>query len=273
MRTKKTTQILIITAAIAAVIIIYKYGKTLPVNTIAAQVESTSNQQDQQHQADVDEYEKNIIALLDEVEQQKWQSIDTENQAKQASDFLHSIDQNGLASLYAFKYAEHQPSADAWNYSGNLAVRAFRESNDTSLSTIFIENAVSSYRNSLVEQPVAETKLKLALLYTQVTGEIMPGVALLQEIVKEEPNHIQANYELALLSIQSGQDDKAIDRFNTIILTKPDFIEPYIYKAQLLLKNNQKVEALKTVDQAIAYTSNQEGLMLLNELKKNIENN
>ncbi len=261
-----------ITAAFAAVFVLYLMGQTQ---------ESSSKRQteEQAHKSrdiafNSEDYIQEHLQSLDDQEQARWKQLSVSDSTdEQRASFLQRIDQYGLASIYAMRYAEEDNTGPAWNFSGDYAVKAYRESKDSIEEHFFINEAVTSYQNSVEREINEEVQLKLALINIKVLGEIMPGVALLQEIVKQNPNHVQANYELGLLSIQSGQNDKAIDRFTTIINAEPSFIEPYIYKAQLLLKDNNKEEALKTLDQAMKNTDSQEGLKVLQELKKDIINN
>ena len=71
----------------------------------------------------------------------------------------------------------------------------------------------------------------------------MQGIALLREVVAQDPNNINANLNLGLFSMKSGQFDKAVQRFKIIIAHKPDF-ESYFYLAETYKQLGQKPEAI-----------------------------
>ncbi len=271
MKTDSLFRTLLVTAAIAAVLVLYIFGRTTPKQEKTS-AQLATEQQVAQTNLNLDQLVSQAQAELNDQEKKEWQSISQSEDLDQSRAFWFAQDRYDLAALYAAKQAEQNPSAEQWNLSGDLAVRAYREAQDSIHSSYFVNQAISSYEDALELDADNETKLKLALLHTSVTGQIMKGVALLQDIVANEPNHIQANYELALLSIQSGQDDKAINRLNTIIAAKPDFIEAYIYKAQLALKNENKELALQTIDAAMANSTDENGTKVLNDLRNKIVN-
>ncbi|MFQ3576147.1 MAG: tetratricopeptide repeat protein [Cytophagales bacterium] len=64
-------------------------------------------------------------------------------------------------------------------------------------------------------------KSKLAMTYT-TTSTPMKGISMLREVVEQEPNHELATYNLGLLSLKSGQFDKAKERFLTLRKTYPN---------------------------------------------------
>lgn len=184
--------------------------------------------------------------------------------------FWQSIDRNDVAAIYLKENAVINNDWDTWDKTGDLFIRAFRESTDSDEQSFFLQESVSSYDKSLDFQQNTTTKLKLAKIHTEYTGAIMRGVQLYREIIEKEPKHIQANYELGLLSVQSGQIDKAIERFDLLIKAEPQFIEPYIYKAQILHDRGQNTEATDVLDAAIANSKNEEGIKILQEMKKSI---
>jgi len=45
----------------------------------------------------------------------------------------------------------------------------------------------------------------------------MRGILLLREILKEDPDNVEAHWQLGLFSVQSGQYDKALGRFQKVL--------------------------------------------------------
>ena len=262
-------QISAIAIAIVGVIGLYFWGQTTPT---AKQSTEEQHEHTAESNFDVQGWLDNAESSLTAEEQKEWEALkNAENE--QQSRFWASIDRNDIAGYYSKKQAEQLGNSDQWNLTGDLYVRAYREVKDSVASVYFVGEAIHAYEESLNKQANDETKMKLAKLHTEITGDVMKAVPLLQQIVADNPNHIQANYELGLLSIQSGQDEKALERMNTLINAQPEFIEPYLLKAQLLMKKANKEEALTTLSQAIEHAKTEREVEALNQIKTNILNN
>ncbi|MEO8590222.1 MAG: tetratricopeptide repeat protein [Flavobacteriales bacterium] len=66
--------------------------------------------------------------------------------------------------------------------------------------------------------PMSPLKARTAEAVALVQGqEPMRGIMMLREILKEDPNNVEAHWQLGLFSVQSGQYDKAIERFKKVI--------------------------------------------------------
>ncbi|MBP6311630.1 MAG: tetratricopeptide repeat protein [Flavobacteriales bacterium] len=66
-------------------------------------------------------------------------------------------------------------------------------------------------------------KARTAEAVVLVNGqEPMRGIKMLLEIVKEEPDNVEALWNLGLFSVKSGQYDKALDRFKKVVELDPD---------------------------------------------------
>ena len=258
-----------IAVAVAAVFLLYFFGRTIPKETagdVVAQHEHASTAA-----LNVEQFRNAAVEQLTETENKEWQSLQSADQNQKAL-FWSSIDRNDVAATYRGEIAKKTDTFAAWNEAGDLYVRSYREVADSSQAQYFLSKATESYEHAVRLEENNETKIKLAKLHTDVHGDVMKGVMLLQQVVASNPNHIQANYELGLLSIRSGQNEKALERFTTVIREKPDFIEPYVLKAQLFMQEQRKDEALATLDEALSYADDQEKEALAG-IKKNIINN
>jgi tetratricopeptide (TPR) repeat protein len=94
------------------------------------------------------------------------------------------------------------------------------------------------------EKVTADLDKKVAKAVSMVQnaeGAPMAGIRLLQEVLAEDSLHEEANFQLGIFSIQSGQMDKAIMRFNKVMERNPERVEClyYIGHAQANLGNTQ----------------------------------
>jgi tetratricopeptide (TPR) repeat protein len=87
-----------------------------------------------------------------------------------------------------------------------------------------------------------DTKSKLAMTYV-TTSTPMKGISLLKEVVKEDPSNQTALFNLGYLSIQSGQYDKAADRFEALIKVNPKHASGTFYLGLSYLELGNKSKA------------------------------
>jgi cytochrome c-type biogenesis protein CcmH/NrfG len=61
-------------------------------------------------------------------------------------------------------------------------------------------------------------KIRTAEAVALVNGEDpMRGIMALREILQEDPDNVEAHWHLGLFSVQSGQYDKALERFKRVV--------------------------------------------------------
>jgi uncharacterized protein HemY len=74
-------------------------------------------------------------------------------------------------------------------------------------------------------------------------GSPMQGIMMLLNVVKQDPNNRNANLNLGLFAMKSGQFEKAVARFKNMIAQKPE-VEPYFYLAESYKQLGMKKEAI-----------------------------
>ncbi|GAA4100337.1 tetratricopeptide repeat protein [Mucilaginibacter panaciglaebae] len=163
---------------------------------------------------------------------------------KQLAAAWDDVDQPAPAAFYYMAVAKSNNSFDAWLTSGNRFNDAFKITQDTAVTPAFITGAVEAFTNALKLNPKSlDAKTGLGVAYVNGGASPMQGIALLREVVTQDPDNINANLNLGLFSMKSGQFDKAVQRFKTVIAKKPDF-ESYFYLAETYKQLGQKPEAI-----------------------------
>lgn len=140
--------------------------------------------------------------------------------------------------------AESTPTLDYWVKSGDAFRKGYTNQQDTALASALNKLAIESYQKA-IEIDGNSLAAKTGLGASLVTGSDNPmaGIALLREVVQADPKNLDANKTLGLFSMQSGQYDRAIDRFQTVIEIKAD-AESYFYLATAYEKIGQKSQAI-----------------------------
>ncbi|GAB3329573.1 hypothetical protein GCM10027429_05660 [Marivirga atlantica] len=130
---------------------------------------------------------------------------------------------------------------------------------------------VRKYYAEILEEDASRLDLKTKIAMTYVSSENpMSGIMMLREVIEQEPTNEEALFNLGILSIQSGQYDKAIGRFETLLANHPKNEQAEFYLA-LSYFNDNRPEDARRLFQKIKNTSKDEQVLAavesyLNEL-------
>ncbi|MCB0481253.1 MAG: tetratricopeptide repeat protein [Flavobacteriales bacterium] len=72
----------------------------------------------------------------------------------------------------------------------------------------------------------------------------MAGITLLREVLEEDPQNVEAHFYLGYFSVQSGQYDKAVERFLTVLEINPERDEARYLLGMSYLEINDTSSAL-----------------------------
>jgi len=126
------------------------------------------------------------------------------------------------SSSYSMKVAEIAPSVKNWIKAGMAYYEAASTTTDAEQIAGNSAKARELYNKALTVEPEnLGIKNKIAATY-MVNNDAMAAVVVLREIIQKDPANKQALTSLGLLSIQSGQFDKAIERFEKILSLDPE---------------------------------------------------
>lgn len=103
---------------------------------------------------------------------------------------------------------------------------------DTALKRKIAVRAISIYEKVLKINPNnVNASVDMAVCYT-LTGNPMQGIFMLRDVADKNPTHVLAQHNLGILSMQTGQFEKAVKRFEKVLALKPENV---IIKEQALL--------------------------------------
>lgn len=164
-----------------------------------------------------------------------------------------SIKNNAPAyvALFTEKKAQAVPTPNNWMLAGDNYFKAFRLSKNTSKP--MLEGAVASYEKALEMDPERlQAKTALGVAYVEgaaILGEMpMKGIGMLKEVLNIDPQNVDALTNLGYFAIQSGQYDKAIERFDQVLAIDPRNAEAYLYLADVYLSQGDKDQGIETLE-------------------------
>ena len=99
-------------------------------------------------------------------------------------------------------------------------------------------------------KPMDPMEARTAEAVALVNGDNpMQGIMLLRGILEEDPDNADAHWQLGLFSVQSGQYDKALERFRKVIELDPEnFPDAWFYLGRTyatLDSNDQAIASLQ----------------------------
>jgi len=148
------------------------------------------------------------------------------------------------SSLYYELIAENDPNFDSWLKAADKFTDAYQQSMDTLIQPVLVQKAISSYQKADKLKPnTLEVKTGLGIAYVSGTPNPMQGITLLLDVVKQDPKNLKANLSLGLFSMKSGQFDKAVERFKTVIEIAPS-AEAWFYLASSYESMDRNADAI-----------------------------
>jgi len=154
-----------------------------------------------------------------------------------------------VAAYYYAKAAKLENSEKKLNFAGQFFLDLLHEAPSAEVQMWESLQAVACFERSLEVNPDNDTtKMALAAGYIEGTGETMRGVQLLLGITREKPDNIPANLMLGRMSIQSGQYDKAVQRYETVLKQEPENTEALYFLAEAYKGKGNKEKAIELLE-------------------------
>ncbi len=147
------------------------------------------------------------------------------------------------AAYYADQLAQTEPGGERQQKALDLYYEAFTLALDENKARALGEK-VRYYGDAVLAQRPAdlEAKTKMAMTFLTTT-EPMKGILMLREVVEEAPDNELAQYNLGLLSIQSQQYDKAVDRFEKVVRLNPEHLQAQFFLGVSYFESDAKEKA------------------------------
>lgn len=155
-----------------------------------------------------------------------------------------------VAAYYKGMAAKLENSEKNLTFAGQFYVELMEHENSPAIMKWeAIEGADVLERSLKINPDNEDTKLALATCYIEGTGEPMRGVQILLAITREKPDDIPANMLLGKMSIQSGQFDKAVGRFETVLKKEPENTEALYFLAQAYEGKGDKKRTIELLEE------------------------
>lgn len=266
-------QFLVLLGGFALVFLIYFFGKTKQPE--AAKTRTASGQ------LDFDEYEALQISMLpsddaDRVRRLKSALVTRPgiSRYKELSETWESFGNYSLGAIYFYEAAVFNSDSVSWEAAGDKIMSAYSVYGDSLISNNLLTFAVASFKNARQAAPRdLDIRMKLAETYVE-SPEPMKGIVILRELADSIPDYIPAQMRLGRLSLQTGQYERAIERFQNVLKLNPVDTEALYFLALSNQGAGNPEEAVRLLEVCKQLVDNpaftQEINVYIDELKKEI---
>ena len=151
-----------------------------------------------------------------------------------------------LSGHYAEQIADIKKDALSWSIAGTTYSIAAQRSTDDQERQYSIGKSRLAFENSLSIDPKdIDNKINLALTYVEAPLEDNPmkGILMLRDLNVANPENVPVIMQLARLSIQTGQYDKAVDRLEKVIELRPNFRDAFCMLAEVMRQKDDMTSA------------------------------
>lgn len=189
------------------------------------------------------------------------------------SEFWKNLDNAAIGAYYHYQIAQTEGTKAALEDAGDALVSVFKNGSDSVISNNLITFALRSYKEAVQKDSNdVVLKLKLADVYVQGSAEPMKGIEILKELDQSHPDNIQVQIALGRLSIQSGQLDKAKERFKKVLQLQPQNTEALYFMAITEAQLGHTDEAVRLFEMCKIIVNNEEFSKEIDEIVKSLKN-
>ncbi len=259
-------------------ITLYFWGRTVPkkeaVSASSPVAESSFEDYEKQQASKLLPAEKTQLAAITDAIRAA-NSTDTATLKKlymQGSEFWKNLGNKSLGSWYFYRFAAADGSKSALSSAGDVLLEAFKTGSDSVISNKLLTFALRSYEDAVQKDGSdVELQIKLAEVYVQGSQEPMKGIGILRHLNDSLPDNIPVLLALGRLSIQSGQYDKAKERFQKVLQLEPQNTEALYFLGITEAQMGHTEEAIRLFDMCKMLVNNKEFNKEIDDIVKDLK--
>jgi tetratricopeptide (TPR) repeat protein len=174
-----------------------------------------------------------------------------------------------FAAYFVEQIADRNQSSLAYSKAGDRYYYSVRFTKDNNEIPALYQSAVRCYEKAIAKDAKnIDAKIQLAACFVEDGKDPMKGISLLRDVEKTDSNNVKLQLTFAFFSVKSQQWDKAIKRFNKVLVIDPLYIEAYLHLADAY---EQQGQTNKTIEMLEKYASVTDDAMAKKEVLKYIE--
>jgi tetratricopeptide (TPR) repeat protein len=184
-----------------------------------------------------------------------------------ASYWADTLHHEEIGAYYSGEAAKLENSEKNLTFAAHLLLDNMLSATDASMQRWLATRAKELFDKALTLNPNNDSSkigVGVCYMFGGISDSPMQGILAIKEIADKDPNNMYAQLMLGLGGIQSGQYDKAAERFLTVVKKQPGNVEAVLDLAGVYERLGNKAEAVKWYKDAL-------NLVQVPEAKKDIE--
>lgn len=146
------------------------------------------------------------------------------------------------AAWFAEESSKFFNTTESWIKAGDKYYQAYTFAIEQAKQNQLAAKAQEFFKKVIDENPRnLEVKTKLAMTY--LSSSPMQGVMMLREVLAEDPKNELALLNMGMLSIQSGQHERAIERLEELVNVNPNHTQGHLLLGIALMNTGQRARA------------------------------
>ncbi len=239
------SQAILVLGAVAMVVILFQLPRSVVENEQVQEVAATES-----HSMEIPQEVENQINELRRL-------LREEGNIDKKTNFAHSLanrylDYGVVDSAASYADLMMEWSLDSPELVADIYFKAYERSQDQEKAKRYAEKAREVLQQLLDKDPKnLAVKNRLAMTFV-VSENPMLGISMLREILAEDETNRQAILNLGLLAIQSGQFERARERFETLVSMDGSDHEAKLYLAVSMMEINEPTQARLLLEEILA---------------------
>jgi tetratricopeptide (TPR) repeat protein len=243
----KKSQIIAVVIGLVAVVVLYNLPKVIINKTDKEKLGSSKTEMPQKALFETKKASENDLEKIASLRKRYNNSQDVKkslNFADSLAKAFVSLSMFDSAASYADKIVlSNRGNLMCLKAAGNICFNIYSNIADPSKSVSYAEKAREYYRAFLKNDSTDMlVRNNFAMTYV-VSNTPMQAIMELRKILVVEPQNVEAQFNLGLLAMQSGQYDKAVNRFKTLVEADGKNWNAKYYLALSLIETGKKQDA------------------------------
>lgn len=152
------------------------------------------------------------------------------------------------AAYYYHKTAEAAKTSQAWQRAGEAYQQAYSP-RDSVWRTELMNRSIEAYQNALnIDGGNLDARAGLAVTFLESGRPPMEAVGMLKTNLEADPEHESSLFYMGVFSMQSGQYQKAVERFEHLVSLHPEKPLNYFYLAQSYIALHEEEKAINALE-------------------------
>ncbi len=173
-------------------------------------------------------------------------------------------------AYYITESAKLENSEKSLTFAAHFLLDGVRSQEDHNLKDWLALQAKELFEKALTVNPANDSSkvgLGSCYLFGHISETPMQGITMIREVAERDPNNMYAQMMLGIGGMISGQLDKAIERFTTVVKKQPGNPEAVVMLAEAYERSGDKANAIRWYDESKKIIGNEE---ILREIDRRI---